>query len=72
MKWELETGGTLGEGMEDTPVIYPRGAEDRWATPDGIGANPAAGDGDDDEEPSHAGGNNQSGEPYGGRRDEDE
>ena len=23
-KWELETGGTLGEGSEQTPVVYPR------------------------------------------------
>ena len=28
-KWELETGGTLGEGSEQTPVVYPRSEADR-------------------------------------------
>lgn len=24
MKWELENGGTLGQGSDSTPVLYPR------------------------------------------------
>jgi len=28
-KWELETGGTLGEGSEQSPVVYPRSEADR-------------------------------------------
>ena len=50
-KWELETGGTLGDGMVDYPVTYPRSDADRRGVPmEQVGANPAAGDGDDDEE----------------------
>ncbi len=29
MKWELETGGTLGAGSEQSPVGYPRSEADR-------------------------------------------
>ena len=29
MQWEIETGGTLGEGSENTPTLYPRPEADR-------------------------------------------
>ena len=29
MKWELEEGGTLGQGGEYTPVQYPRSNDER-------------------------------------------
>jgi hypothetical protein len=28
-EWNLETGGTLGEGSEQSPVMYPRSEVDR-------------------------------------------
>jgi hypothetical protein len=38
MKWELETGGTLGEGKEVTPVMYPRSESDRALSNNNKGA----------------------------------
>lgn len=31
-KWEIETGGTLGEGSESSPCIYPRSEDAREGT----------------------------------------
>lgn len=38
MKWELETGGTLGEGLEQSPVMYPRSEADRAMSNNNKGA----------------------------------
>lgn len=38
MKWELEEGGTLGEGKESTPVMYPRSEDDRAQSNNNKGA----------------------------------
>ena len=51
-KWELETGGTLGEGSEQSPVVYPRSDEAREGT---LVENTEVSDGNDTND--EAGGN---------------
>ncbi len=34
MKWQLEEGGTLGEGGQYTPSLYPRSNENRGQSDD--------------------------------------
>lgn len=48
--WEIETGGTLGEGGEHTPVNYPRPDALRSAAGD---VDPAANGGADEELGDH-------------------
>lgn len=40
--WDLEEGGTLGQGADFAPVKYPRSDEDRSGGVDGEVADPAA------------------------------
>lgn len=40
--WQLEEGGTLGDGADYTPVQYPRSDADRSGGVDGEVADPAA------------------------------